>query len=59
MSEYVRYSDFALFRNLMIERLWRLEKRLDGLRDTVRALEIQLNALEQQVSKLLDEGREK
>ena len=46
MSEYVRYSDFALFRNLMIERLWRLEKRLDGLRDTVRTLEIQLNTLE-------------
>ena len=59
MSEYVRYSDFALLRNLMIERLWRLEKRLDGLRDTVRALELQLNTLEQQVSKLLDEVRQK
>jgi len=59
MSEYVRYSDFALLRNLMIERLWRLEKRLDGLRDTVRTLELQLNTLEQQVSKLLDEVRER
>ena len=59
MSEYVRYSDFAVFRNLMVERLWRLEKRLDGLRDTVRTLELQLNTLEQQVSKLLDEVRER